>query len=55
MEWAQYQVTEDNMKPLRESYYCTAIPYLVVFSAEGNILYAGSDAGAVDAVLKEII
>lgn len=55
MEWAQYQVTEANIGTLRDNYFLISIPYLIVFSGEGNILYAGHDANAVNSVLEETI
>ena len=55
MEWAQYLVTEENMKPLDDFYCVRAIPYLILFSGEGNIVYAGSNPKLMDEKLKEII
>lgn len=55
MPWVQFIAKDGTPDILRESYRLSAIPYLLVFSDEGNILYAGSNPREVSELLAELI
>lgn len=55
MEWSQLWLPAGLVRPVKDTYQVTAIPYMLVISPQGRIIYAGHDPKEVSDVLtKEI-
>ena len=53
MEWTQLWDDESRLGPLREHFGLSTIPYMLLFSPDGKIVYAGHDANEVSETLAK--
>lgn len=53
MEWKQFHAPKDMRGVVSETYKCRGIPYMLIFSPDGNIMYAGHNPGEVSALLAK--
>lgn len=52
MEWTQLCLPTDLAKPVTEAYNIQGIPYMLVINDKGEIMFAGHDPAAVEALLE---
>ncbi len=52
MEWTQLCLPTDLAKPVTETYNIHGIPYMLVINDKGEIMFAGHDPAAVEALLE---
>lgn len=52
MEWTQLCLPTDLAKPVTETYNIQGIPYMLVINDKGEIMFAGHDPAAVEAMLE---
>lgn len=52
MEWTQLCLPTDLAKPVTETYNIQGIPYMLVINDKGEIMFAGHDPAAVEALLE---